>query len=62
MPQRDPAELAARLARKARADATAARKFAADSEIVDEIGDWVETQPSEAVERGGSAEGGEKVS
>jgi HEPN domain-containing protein len=37
LPERDPAELAARLARKAQADATAARKFAADSEIADDI-------------------------
>ncbi len=37
MPKREPAELAARLARKADADATAARKFAADPEIADDI-------------------------
>ena len=37
MPERDPAELAARLARKAEADATASRKFAADTEITDDI-------------------------
>jgi HEPN domain-containing protein len=37
LPKREPAELAARLARKAGADATAARKFAADLEIADDI-------------------------
>ncbi len=37
MPKREPAELAARLARKASADATATRKFAADLEIADDI-------------------------
>lgn len=37
MPERDPAELAASLARKAQADATATRKFAADLEIADDI-------------------------
>lgn len=37
MPERDPAELAARLARKAQADATVTRKFAADTEVADDI-------------------------
>jgi HEPN domain-containing protein len=37
LPERDPAELAASLARKAQADATATRKFAADLEIADDI-------------------------
>jgi HEPN domain-containing protein len=37
LPERDPAELAALLARKAQGDATAARKFAADPEIADDI-------------------------
>lgn len=37
MPKRDAAELAERLARKAQADATAARKLAADPEIADDI-------------------------
>lgn len=37
MPERDPVESAARLARKAQADATAMRKFAADLEIADDI-------------------------
>lgn len=37
MPQRDPAELAARLARKAGEDATAVREFAANSQIADSI-------------------------
>jgi HEPN domain-containing protein len=35
--RRDPVDLAARLARKAQADATAARKFASDPEISDDI-------------------------
>lgn len=37
LPERDPGGLAARLRRKARADATATRKFAADPEISDDI-------------------------
>jgi len=37
LPRREPAELAARLELKASADATAARKFAADPEIADDI-------------------------
>jgi HEPN domain-containing protein len=37
LPKRDPAELAERLAGKARADALAARKFAKDPEIADDI-------------------------
>ncbi len=37
MPERDPAELAARLARKAQEDATAVREFAANSQIADSI-------------------------
>lgn len=37
MPKRDAADLAGRLARKAQADATAARKFAEDLEIADDI-------------------------
>jgi hypothetical protein len=37
LPERDPVELAARLERKAQADATATRKFAADPEIADDI-------------------------
>jgi len=37
LPKRDAAELADRLARKAQADATAARKLAADPEIADDI-------------------------
>jgi hypothetical protein len=37
LPERDPAELAARLARKAQEDATAVREFAANSQIADSI-------------------------